>query len=111
MNVYDTANRLAKELKESEEYNNFKAAKQAVALNPDLNIKIKEFEKRRYESQIKMMQEGKTDEKEIEQIQKMYAKLIENEDAKKYVEAEAKFNLLMADVNKIIGDSIRDVIS
>ena len=100
MNVYDTANRLAKELKESEEYNNFKAAKQAVALNPDLNIKIKEFEKRRYESQIKMMQEGKTDEKEIEQIQKMYAKLI-----------EAKFNLLMTDVNKIIGDSIKDVIS
>ena len=111
MNVYDTANKLAQELRESEEYNNFKMAKQAIALNPDLNIKIKEFEKKRYESQIKMMQEGKTNEKEIEQIQKMYKKLIENLDAKRYIEAEAKFNLLMTDVNKIIGDSIKDVIS
>ena len=111
MNVYDTANKLAQELRESEEYNNLKMAKQAIALNPDLNIKIKEFEKRRYESQVKMMQKGMTDEKEIEQIQKMYAKLVENLDAKKYIEAEAKFNLLMTDVNKIIGDSIKDVIS
>ena len=32
MQVYDTANRLAKEIKESEEYLNFKMAKQAIDL-------------------------------------------------------------------------------
>lgn len=111
MNVYDTVNRLAKEIKESEEYVNYKMAKQTITLNPDLNIKIKEFEKKRYESQMKIMQTGKTDEKELADMQKLYAKLIENPDAKRYLEAEAKFNLLMTDVNKIIGDSIKDVIS
>ena len=111
MNVYDTVNRLAKEIKESEEYVNYKMAKQTITLNPDLNSKIKEFEKKRYESQMKIMQTGKTDEKEMADMQKMYAKLIENSDAKRYLEAEAKFNLLMTDVNKIIGDSIKDVIS
>ncbi len=111
MKIYDTANQLAQELKKSEEYINYKKAKQVIALDPDLNIKIKEFEKARYDSQIKMMQTRENDEKELERMQKMYAKLIENQDAKNYLEAEAKFNLLMADINKIIGDSIKDVIS
>ena len=30
--------------------------------------------------------------------------------AKKYFEAEMKFNILLADVNKIIGDAVKDVI-
>ena len=111
MKIYDTANKLAKELKESEEYINYKMAKQAISLNPDLNIKIKEFEKARYESQMKMVQTKENDEKEMAHLQKMYEKLIENPDAQKFLEAEAKFNLLMADVNKIIGEGIKDVIS
>ena len=111
MNIYDTLNKLAQELKESEEYINYKNAKQTVSLNPDLNIKIKEFEKKRYESQMQLMQTGQRDEKEFEHIQKMYEKLIENQEAKMYFEAEARFNLLMADINKTIGDSVKDVIS
>ena len=46
-------------------------------------------------------------EKEIENL---YLKLIENEEAKKYFEAETKFNIIIADVNKIIGDAVIDVI-
>ena len=111
MNVYDTVNKLAQEIKKSEEYVNYKMAKQVISLNPDLNIKIKEFEKERYNSQMKIMQTGETDEKELAKMQKMYEKLIENLDAKKYLEAEAKFNQLMTDINKIIGDTIKDVIS
>ena len=110
-NIYDTVNRLAQEIKQSEEYVNYKMAKQAIALNPDLNIAIKDFEKKRYESQMKIMQTGETDEKELAKMQKAYSKLVENPDAKKFLEAEAKFNLLMTDINKIIGESIKDVIS
>ena len=36
MNVYDTANRLAGEIKNSEEYVNFKMARQAINLNTSL---------------------------------------------------------------------------
>ena len=44
MNVYDTANRLAEELKQSEEYSNYKMAKETLNINHDLKNKIKEFE-------------------------------------------------------------------
>lgn len=62
MNIYDTANRLAQEIKQSEEYMNYKMAKQALNLNTNLKEKMVDFDKLRYEVQIEMMQTGKNDE-------------------------------------------------
>ena len=45
MKVYDEANNLARSLEESEEYVNFKTAKQYINLNPELKEKIQNFEK------------------------------------------------------------------
>lgn len=109
MNVYDTANILATEIEQSEEYVNYKMAKQAINLNSELKKEIEEFDKLRYEIQIEMMQTGNTDENKNKQLQNKYAELVENLDAKKFFEAETKFNILIADVNKIIGEAIRDV--
>ena len=109
MNVYDTANRLAGEIKESEEYMNYKMARQALALNPDLKKKIGEFEVARYEAQLTQMQTGKEDEEKTNKMKELYAELIQIDDAKKYFDAEMKFNILLTDVNKIIGEAVRDV--
>ena len=70
MIIYDTANRLAQEIKQSEEYINYNMAK----------------------------------------VQDLYVALYENSDAVKFFEAETKFNLILADVNKIIGDAVMDVL-
>ena len=109
MNVYDTANKLAQEIKTSEEYMNYKMAKQAINLNSELKTKIDDFEKARYEAQIIAMQTGKNDDEKMKKVQDLYTHLMENQEAKKFFEAETKFNILFADVNKIIGESIRDV--
>ena len=42
-------------------------------------------------------------------MQNEYAELVQNEEAKRFFDAETKFNILIADVNKIIGEAIRDV--
>ena len=110
MNVYDTANRLAGEIKQSEEYMNYKMAKQALNLNTKLKEKMMEFEQTRYEVQLEMMQTGKNNEEKYKKMQDLYAELIEDEEAKRYFEAETKFNVVIADVNKIIGEAVRDVI-
>ena len=109
MNVYDTANRLAGEIKESEEYMNYKMARQALALNPDLKKKIGDFEVARYDAQLTQMQTGKEDEEKTNKMKELYAELIQIDDAKKYFDAEMKFNILLTDVNKIIGEAVRDV--
>ena len=110
MNVYDTANRLAEELKQSEEYSNYKMAKETLNINHDLKNKIKEFEEARQDAQITAMQTGKNDEEKVKKMQDLYVELIQDDIAKKYFEAEMKFNILLADVNKIIGDAVKDVI-
>ena len=109
MNVYDTANRLAGEIKSSEEYVNYKMAKETLNLNHNLKEKMDKFEKLRYEVQLEMMQTGKNNEEKYKEMQKEYAELVQDEEAKRFFEAETKFNILIADVNKIIGEAIRAV--
>lgn len=110
MKVYDTANTLAEEIKTSEEYVTYKTAREVINLKPELKEKIKEFEQMRYDVQVQMMQTGKQDEEKYKKMQEIYTELVETEEARKYFEAEMKFNILLADVNKIIGEAVQDVI-
>lgn len=110
MNVYDTANRLAQEIKTSEEYTNYKKAKEYIDLKPELKEKIMDFQKLRYEAQISAMQEGKENQIKLEEAQKLYTELIEIPEVKKYFDTELSFNIMLTDVNKIISESVEDVI-
>ena len=85
-------------------------AKETLSLKPDLKKKIQEFEDARYDAQISAIQTGKSDEEKTKKMQNLYIELIENEDAKRFFDTEMKFNILLADVNKIIGDAIKDVL-
>lgn len=108
MNVYDTANKLAQEIRQSEEYIAYKSAKEIINLNNEIKSKIDEFEKARYEAQIIALQTGKNDETKMRKSQELYGELIQNQEASKYFDAEMKFNILIADVNKIIGQVVQE---
>ena len=110
MNVYDTVNKLASEIRQSEEYANYKMAKQALNLNTALKEKMAEFEKTRYEVQLEMMQTGKNNEEKYKKMQDLYAELVEDEEGKRFFVFLSKFNVMIADVNKMIGEAVRDVI-
>ena len=110
MNIYDTANKLAQEIKESEEYVTYKMAKETINLKYELKTKIDEFEKARYDAQIIALQTGKDDEEKMRHVQQLYGELIQNQEASKYFDAEMKFNILIADVNKIIGQAVQSLL-
>ena len=52
MNIYDTANRLASEIRESNEYKDYKKAKEEITSNPETKSKVNDFEQLRYEVQL-----------------------------------------------------------
>ena len=52
MEIYDTANRLAEEIKKSQQYNLFKNTKEELFSDPETKSKIEEFEKLKQEIQI-----------------------------------------------------------
>ncbi len=111
MNVYDTANRLASELKSSQEYLDYKKVKEELNNNPEIKEKMDQFEKARYEVQVEAIKGQEEQKEKVEQMQKIYLDLIQNDLAKRYFEIELKFNVLLADVNKIIAESVQDVLN
>jgi len=110
MNVYDTANKLALEIKTSEEYIQYKKIKEEIEKNLDLKSKVQEFGKIRQEVQM-MSLKGETPEKEkTEKVQSMYMQLIQDEKIKNYFDLELKFSVMIADINKIISEALKDII-
>lgn len=114
MEIYDTANRLAEEIKNSDQYKNLKIAKENINSNPEKKSKVEEFENLKQEVQLMEVrqqnnQEIDENEKKVK-LAKLYNVLIENKDIKEYFDYEIAFNQLMIDVNKIIGDGIKDIL-
>lgn len=110
MQVYDTANRLANEIKESIEYKLYKESKDKINQNPELKAKIEEFEKVRYDAQVLSIKSGDNDQEKIKKLQELYEILVQNKEIKEYFDLEVKFNVMIADVNKIIAEAIQDVL-
>lgn len=110
MNVYDQVNLLAKAIKESKEYVEYKDAKTKLFKTPELKKQVDEFEKIRYEEQLLAMQGEKQNNEKMKKLQELYQILAKNNDVKDYFDKEVRFNVMIADVNKIIGESIKDVL-
>lgn len=110
MKVYDKCNELAREIKESNEYKEYKKLKQELFSNLELKAQVEEFEKIRYEEQLLAMQGEKQSAEKMQKLQELYTILIKEPRIKDYFDKEVKFNVMIADINKIIGEAIKDVL-
>ena len=110
MEVYDRCHELAKAIKQSKEYTEYKEIKNDLFQNLELKKQVDEFEKIRYEEQLLAMQGEAQSEEKMKKLQELYAILIKEPRIKEYFDKEVRFNVMIADVNKIIGESIKDVL-
>ncbi len=114
MEIYDTANRLAEEIRNSQQFKMLKKSKEELFSNPEKKKLIEEFEELKREVQIMEVkresnQEIDEEDKKVK-LAKLYNVLIENKDIKEYFDYEIAFNQLIFDVNKIIGEVIKEVL-
>ena len=56
------------------------------------------------------MQGEKQSAEKMQKLQELYTILIKEPRIKDYFDKEVKFNVMIADVNKIIGEAIKDVL-
>lgn len=108
MSTYDKAHELAKALKNSDEYRSFLAAKNSVEADAQAKQMVQDFIARQMEVQYEMMSGKPEDKNKVEQLQKMYELLIVNSKAKDFVHAHMRFNQIIGDIYKIIGDSVAE---
>ncbi|NLB61410.1 MAG: YlbF family regulator [Clostridiales bacterium] len=103
--TYDTAKKLAQELKDSEEYKEFRASSEKVKENETTVALLKDYHKLQIEVQS-MAYTGKKDDEKIEQLKKVGELLQMNREASDYLIAEFRLNRVVSDIYKIIAEAI-----
>jgi cell fate (sporulation/competence/biofilm development) regulator YlbF (YheA/YmcA/DUF963 family) len=106
MNAYDKGNELARALKESDEFKALGKARRELDTDSSARDMVKDFLRKQMEMQLEAMS-GKSDVKaKQESLQKMGELLALNPRARDYIAAYFRFQQVMQDVYKMIGDAV-----
>ncbi len=105
MYIYDKAYELAKLIKESPEYTNFKQLKDKVYADEKTKGLLKDYKKMQFEAQASYLSGKEPAAEEMDKLKKLGEILQFNNDVTEFFSAEYRFNTLIGDIYKIIGDA------
>ena len=108
MSVYDTATKLASEIRSSKEYKDFVNNMQEIKRDENNEYLLREYKKTGYNLQYATMNNKKMDKKSIKKMEEIQNKIRYNEKIYNYLLAEEKFNIMMDSINKIIADAVKE---
>ena len=104
MNIYDEAHRLAGLLKETDEYKSYTALKQTAYDDSTNKALLDELKRLQFKLQAKAASGEKPPEEDMQKLMRISSLLQLNQDASAYIMAEFRFQKLLADIYKILGD-------
>lgn len=110
MNVYDLANNLATEMKKSQEFIKVQEAKKALDVDKAASEMVKDFNNQRRELEMEQLSGKEPNKEKIEKVQNLYNVLAVNTVAAEYVQAEMRFQMMLNDVSKVIGDVVKEAV-
>lgn len=108
MSVYDTATKLASEIKNSREYLDFVDNMKIIKKNKNYENLLSEYKKTQYNLQIATMNNKKLDKKTLKKMEEIQNKIRHNDQIYNYILSEEKFNIMMDNINKIIANTIKE---
>ncbi|MBQ2985303.1 MAG: YlbF family regulator [Clostridia bacterium] len=103
--VYDKANELAQDIRNSEEYREYKVTKEKAFENQTTASLIKEYHKLQITAQAAMVT-GNKDDESLQRLQKIGELLQMNHDASAFLMAEYRLNRMVSDIYKILAEAI-----
>lgn len=109
MNFHDATYALIKALKETNEYKTFLNLKEEIKKDNVTYDKLKKFKIKQQEHHMKYLEGEKIPEIELQEMQDMYAELTKNEPCRQLLETEIRINVLLADMQKILANGIKDI--
>ena len=108
MSVYDTATKLASEIKNSKEYLDFVDNMKIIKKNKNYENLLSEYKKTQYNLQIATMNNKKLDKKTLKNMEEIQNKIRHNDQIYNYILSEEKINIMMDNINKIIANTIKE---
>ncbi len=110
MNVYDEMNKLCQGIKETHEYKMLAEAKPKLAADKSADDMVKDFLKQKQEIEIAQYQGQKPDDAKVKKMQDLYNVLQLNPVASNYLQAYIRFQMMITDLFKTLGDTIKEVL-
>ncbi|MEA5092636.1 hypothetical protein SDC9_32775 [bioreactor metagenome] len=110
MNVYDEMNNLCKAMKESREFSMMKEARIKLATDKTAEPLVKDFLKQKQDLEIIQYSGKQTEKADIEKVQKLYEVLQLNPVAAEYLQTYIRFQMMVGDISKSIGDTIKEAV-
>ena len=110
MNVYDEMNNLCKAIKESHEFKKMVEAKNKLKQDSDAEDLVKKFLKEKQEIELLQYQGKKPDDAKVKDMQKLYEILNLNPVASEYIQNYIRFQMMIGDLSKSLGDTIKEAV-
>ncbi|MBR5986411.1 MAG: YlbF family regulator [Clostridia bacterium] len=105
VNVIDTANILASQLRQTDEYRQYIALRQTAYEDPTNKTLLDEFKRLQFRLQAQTASGQQPAGDDMQKLMRISSLLQLNSDAQAYMLAELRFQRLIADIYKIIGDA------
>lgn len=110
MNFYDKVHEMVRAFKDTPEFREYVELKNKLKEEKDAYDRLKDFKERQKIYQMEYI-DGKEQSKEkLDEMQNLYSIIIQNETSRKLLENEMKINVMLADMQKIIGDALKDIV-
>jgi cell fate (sporulation/competence/biofilm development) regulator YlbF (YheA/YmcA/DUF963 family) len=102
MSVYDTARRLERKLKDSDQYQKYQELRKKIQDNSGSKKMLIDYQNLMMEMQTKRMSGEELNEEDKEKLQNLQNLIEINNNVKKYLEAEYQLSQMINDLQKII---------
>lgn len=110
MNPYDKVHELVRAIKDSEEVKEYLQIKEEVYKDEKNKEMIKDFREKQMEVQSLLMQGQQAENEKMEKLQNLYQILASNVKVKEFFDKEVRFDVMLSDIYKIIGEALKDII-
>lgn len=110
MNFHDDINNLVSSFKQTQEYKEYLNLKEELKKDENVYNMLKDFKEKQNEVQISYLNGKDITKEKQEEMENLYSIVIQNEDCRKILECEMKINIILADLQKSMGEAIEELV-
>ncbi len=110
MSFHDSINELVVSFKDTQEYKEYLQLKQKLKQDDNVYNMLKDFKDKQNQVQISYLNGQDISKEKQEEMENLYSIVIQNDDCRKILECEMKINIILADLQKSMGDAIEELV-
>lgn len=110
MNFHDKVHELVRAFKETQEYKAYMELKEEIKKDEKTANMVKDFKERQKTYQMEYINTGVVNESKKSELENLYSIVIQNEKARKLLESEMRLDILLADMQKILADGVKEIV-